>query len=67
VRALINESSFIKAKAQLAQWLKDNTEYRQAGDAYAVFWDAPFMPWFLKRSEVHIAVQKTGQLYYEKL
>lgn len=62
VRGAYNESNFIKAKEKLAQWLKDSAEYRQAGDAYAVFWDAPFMPWFLKRSEVHIPVQKAGQL-----
>ena len=58
IRGAYTESSFIKAKAQLEQWLTDNKEYRQAGEAYAVFWDAPFMPWFLKRSEVHITVDK---------
>jgi len=61
IRGAYTESSFVKAKAQLEQWLKDNKEYRQAGDAYAVFWDAPFMPWFLKRSEVHITVDKIEQ------
>ncbi len=58
IRGAYTESSFIKAKAQLEQWLTNNKEYRQAGEAYAVFWDAPFMPWFLKRSEVHITVDK---------
>jgi len=58
IRGAYTESSFIKAKAQLEQWLTDNKEYRQGGEAYAVFWDAPFMPWFLKRSEVHITVDK---------
>lgn len=61
VRGAYTEGSFLKAKAQLGQWLKDNKDYRPSGDAYAVFWDAPFMPWFLKRSEVHIPVQKAGQ------
>ena len=58
IRGAYTESSFIKAKAQLEQWLTTNKEYRQAGEAYAVFWDAPFMPWFLKRSEVHTTVDK---------
>jgi len=58
IRGAYTESSFIKAKTQLEQWLTNNKEYRQAGEAYAVFWDAPFMPWFLKRSEVHITVDK---------
>jgi len=59
IRGVYTEGSFEKARAQLEQWLKDNKEYRQSGDVYAVFWDAPFMPWFLKRSEVHIPVEKT--------
>lgn len=61
IRGAYTESNFERAKTQLEQWLKDNKEYRQAGDAYAVYWDAPFMPWFLKRSEVHIPVEKTGK------
>jgi effector-binding domain-containing protein len=58
IRGAYSESNFVRAKATLEQWLTDNKEYRQAGEAYAVFWDAPFMPWFLKRSEVHITVDK---------
>ena len=58
IRGTYSESNFVRAKATLEQWLTDNKEYRQAGEAYAVFWDAPFMPWFLKRSEVHITVDK---------
>lgn len=59
IRGAYTESNFERAKTQLEQWLKDKKEYRQSGDAYAVYWDAPFMPWFLKRSEVHIPVEKT--------
>jgi len=59
IRGVYTEGSFEKARAQLEQWLTDNKEYRKSGDVYAVFWDAPFMPWFLKRSEVHIPVEKT--------
>jgi DNA gyrase inhibitor GyrI len=61
IRGAYTEGSFVKAKAKLMQWLADNKEYRQTGDAYGVFWDAPFMPWFLKRSEVHIPVEKGGK------
>ncbi len=32
-----------------------------AGAAYAVYWDAPFVPWFLKHSEVHIPVTEKKQ------
>jgi DNA gyrase inhibitor GyrI len=59
IRGAYTENNFEKAKARLKQWLADNKAYRQAGDAYGVFWDAPFMPWFLKRSEVHVPIEKT--------
>jgi len=59
IRGAYTESNFVKAKTQMEQWLRDNTGYQQAGAAYAVYWDAPFMPWFLKRSEVHIPVEKS--------
>ena len=58
IRGAYNKSNFDKARAQLESWLKENTQYLPGGDAYGIFWDAPFMPWFLKRSEVHIPVTK---------
>lgn len=61
IRGAYSEGNFTKAKAQLEQWLKDNNGYQPTGDAYAVFCDAPFMPWFLKRSEVHIPVENITQ------
>jgi DNA gyrase inhibitor GyrI len=61
IRGAYSHASFTQAKAKLEQWLKENKRYRQTGDAYAVFWDAPFMPWFLKRSEVHIPVEEVMQ------
>lgn len=47
---------FEKNREKLAAWLRENTRYTPAGDSYAVYWDAPFVPWFLKHSEVHIPV-----------
>lgn len=61
VRGAYTENNFLRAKARLEQWLKDTAEYRQSGDTYVVFWDAPFMPFFLKRSEVHIPVEKSSK------
>ena len=31
-----------------------------AGPAYAVYWNSPFTPWFLKRYEVHVRVRPRG-------
>jgi hypothetical protein len=56
IRGSYTKSNFDKALAKLERWLKENTQYARGGDAYSVFWDAPFMPWFLKRSEVHIPI-----------
>jgi hypothetical protein len=36
------------------QWLERHADqWEAAGEPYAVFWNSPFMPGFLKRSEVH--------------
>lgn len=58
IRGAYTKSNFDKALTKLEGWLKENTQYVPVGEAYGVFWDAPFMPWFLKRSEVHIPVTK---------
>jgi effector-binding domain-containing protein len=56
IRGAYNKSNFDKALAKLESWFNGNTKHVRGGEAYVVFWDAPFMPWFLKRSEVHIPV-----------
>lgn len=58
IRGAYSKDNFDKARARLESWLNENKEYVRGGEAYGVFWDAPFMPWFLKRSEVHIPVTK---------
>lgn len=58
IRGAYSRENFDTARATLERWLAENGEYVRGGDAYGVFWDAPFMPWFLKRSEVHIPVTK---------
>ncbi len=56
IRGSYSKSNFEEAKIKLENWLKNNNDYKQTGVAYAVYWDAPFIPWFLKRSEVHIPI-----------
>lgn len=41
----------------LVQWLDKDNEYELAGEAYAVYWDGPFVLGFFKRSEVHIPIK----------
>jgi DNA gyrase inhibitor GyrI len=56
LRGAYTKARFEKGKEKLQSWLRDNPRYRPAGAAYAVYWDGPFVPWFLKHSEVHIPV-----------
>jgi effector-binding domain-containing protein len=57
IRGSYSEENFTENKTALLDWLKENLDYEQAGSAYAVYWDGPFIPWFLKRSEIHLPIQ----------
>jgi effector-binding domain-containing protein len=57
IRGSYSEENFTENKTALLDWLKENPDYEQAGSAYAVYWDGPFIPWFLKRSEIHLPIQ----------
>ena len=61
IRGSYTKEKFETNRDRLAAWLRENPRYRAAGDAYAVYWDAPFVPWFMKHSEVHIPVQDKGK------
>ena len=58
IRGSYSEKNFSKNKIKLDTWLKKNKDYSQAGAAYAVYWNGPFIPGFLKRSEIHIPIRK---------
>ena len=50
---------FEKARDELLHWLALRRDVESAGPAYAVYWNGPFTPWFLKRYEVHVPVRAT--------
>lgn len=53
------EENVNAARARLEEWLLQHEMV--ASDApYAVYWNGPFTPWFLKRFEVHIPVEAAG-------
>jgi DNA gyrase inhibitor GyrI len=56
IRGSYTKEKFEKNREKLAAWLRENPRDQPAGAAYAVYWDAPFVPWFLKHAEVHIPV-----------
>jgi DNA gyrase inhibitor GyrI len=53
-----SEKNFKNAEKRLKEWLDGQNEYVASGEAYGVYWNGPFVPWFLKRFEVHIPVEK---------
>ena len=57
IRGSYSEENFKNNKSALLDWLKENPDYEQADSAYAVYWDGPFIPWLLKRSEIHLPIR----------
>lgn len=53
--------NFAKTRDQLLDWLGQRKDVEAAGAPYAVFWNGPFMPGFLKRYEVHVPVRSASQ------
>ncbi|HAZ66032.1 MAG TPA: ABC transporter substrate-binding protein, partial [Opitutae bacterium] len=51
------QKSYQDNLTKLQDWLKTQLEYEAIGEPYAVYWNSPFVPGFLKRSEVHIPVR----------
>ncbi|MEY4940870.1 MAG: hypothetical protein RIQ93_2605 [Verrucomicrobiota bacterium] len=49
--------NFIRTREALLEWLKTRTDVQPAGPAYAVYWNGPFTPGFMKRYEVHVPVR----------
>lgn len=62
VRGSYSEDRFRKNEKQLLAWIQRNEKYEATGDAYAVYWNGPFVPGFFKRSEVHLPIRKMNEL-----
>lgn len=56
VTGAYSEGNFKAARQNLQRWLAEHPEILAAGPAYGVYWSSPWVPWFLKRFEVHIPV-----------
>ncbi len=58
IRGSYTQASYDANLARLREWLATRPDLEAAGEPYAVYWDSPFVPGFMKRSEVHIPVRK---------
>lgn len=66
IRGGYSEKSFISNQSKLMEWFAKNNKYEQDGPAYGVYWNGPFVPGFLKRSEVHIPIRTRKKENLEK-
>jgi effector-binding domain-containing protein len=59
IRGSYSRENYEEALTELRTWLAKRTDVKAAGEPYAVYWNSPFVPFFLKQSEVHIPVVPT--------
>lgn len=55
-----SRENFEKTRDALSEWLARRTDVEADGPAYAVYWNGPFMPGFMKSYEVHVPVRPRG-------
>ena len=58
VRGSYSEKNFNKARETLIAYLAGQDDWIQAEPARAIYWNGPFTLGFLKRSEVHIPIER---------
>lgn len=52
-----SRANFEQARDLLLAWLATRPDVEAAGEPYGVYWNAPYVPAFLKRFEVHVPVR----------
>ena len=58
IRGGYTKDRFHDHRDKLEEWVRKDDRYSKNGDAYGVYWNGPFIPGPLKRSEVHLPIQK---------
>ena len=59
IRGGYTEKRFQENLKSLNKWLAGNSKYEAVGEPYGVYWNGPFVPSLLKRSEIHIPIRLT--------
>lgn len=52
------ESRYLDGVERLQEWLRDHPEWEAMGEPIAIYWNGPYVPGPLKRSEVHLPVAR---------
>ena len=58
IRGSYSESNYQQALTQATTWVQENTDYIIDGPARMIYWNGPYVPGFLKRSELHLPIAK---------
>ncbi len=58
IRGGYTKARFLENEKKLYHWLTENKKFEKAGESYGVYWNGPFVPRLLKRSEIHLPIQK---------
>lgn len=53
LRGSYSRANYDAGLKRLTAWLAGQSEWRAQGEPYAVYWNSPFMLWFLRKSEIH--------------
>jgi hypothetical protein len=56
-RGSYSSDNFEKTKTALLKWIDNQAEVEAVGEPFAVYWDGPFKPWFLKTFEVQVEIE----------
>ena len=59
-RGAYTQANFDKSKEALLKWIEQE-ELVLDGEPYAVYWNGPFTPWFLKTFEVQAQLKSSGR------
>jgi len=60
IRGSYSEKNYQQALTQANEWIQQNTDYVPNGPARMIYWNGPYIPGFLKRSELHLPITKTN-------
>ncbi len=52
-----NESNYQAVKTALLEWVASQDYLEIVGEPFAVYWDGPMTPWFMRKFEVQVEVQ----------
>ena len=57
-RGSYSKENISESLEKVKNWIANQEAWEVNGEPYTVFWSSPFVPWFLKRYEIHIPVIK---------